>query len=323
MTNAAPSPRGSRFGDGRETLSLIGFRLLGMSMLAHLSRSAVTPSHPIQGGDPFGRDASAWRTALIAPPGLFRDGFAHLIATCVAEIRLECHDSVEDLVPGSTRLGLLAFDPGACSREALSAKLEALRARCDGAPIGLVTRDDRAPGAAGLGMLGVAGVVSLSASVEVAVAAVRLMSVGGYCLPPEALSAATHPIAYDVAEEVETESPLKGASTIDEPAGLRHDLTARERDVLQSLRSGHQNKIIAYELGISESTVKVHLRNIMKKLNASNRTQVALGGQLFFDRSSAPVYAAVAPRVEFDRDLPESAHSVPRIESEVDIRRLA
>jgi DNA-binding NarL/FixJ family response regulator len=292
-------------------------------MLAQLSRSAVAPSHPIQAGNTLGCDDSAWRVALIAPPGLFRDGFAHLIAACVAEIRIECYDSVEDLVPGATRLALLAFDPSACSREALSAKLEALRARCCGAPIGVVTRDDRAPGAAGLGALGVAGVVSLSAGAEVAVAAVRLMSVGGYCLPPEALSATTRPIASDAAEEAETESLLKDAGAIDERAGLRPDLTARERDVLQSLRSGHQNKIIAYELGISESTVKVHLRNIMKKLNASNRTQVALGGQLIFDRSSAPVYVAVAPHIEFDRGLPESAHGVPRIEPEADFRRLA
>ncbi len=47
--------------------------------------------------------------------------------------------------------------------------------------------------------------------------------------------------------------------------------------MLRSLREGHQNKIIAHQLGISESTVKVHLRNIMKKLRASNRTQAALG----------------------------------------------
>ena len=56
-----------------------------------------------------------------------------------------------------------------------------------------------------------------------------------------------------------------------------HDasFTPREIEVLHRLRQGLQNKIIAYELGISESTVKVHLRNVMKKLNASNRTQVA------------------------------------------------
>jgi len=40
------------------------------------------------------------------------------------------------------------------------------------------------------------------------------------------------------------------------------------------LRQGEPNKIIAHELGVSESTVKVHLRSIMSKLKVSNRTQI-------------------------------------------------
>ena len=50
----------------------------------------------------------------------------------------------------------------------------------------------------------------------------------------------------------------------------------RQLQVLKGLRQGKQNKIIAYELGMCESTVKVHIRHIMKKLNARNRTQVVL-----------------------------------------------
>jgi DNA-binding NarL/FixJ family response regulator len=50
----------------------------------------------------------------------------------------------------------------------------------------------------------------------------------------------------------------------------------RQLQVLERLRQGKQNKIIAYELGMCESTVKVHIRLIMKKLNARNRTQVVL-----------------------------------------------
>jgi DNA-binding NarL/FixJ family response regulator len=45
--------------------------------------------------------------------------------------------------------------------------------------------------------------------------------------------------------------------------------------VIDALRRGKPNKIIANELNMRESTVKVHVRNIMKKLNATNRTQVA------------------------------------------------
>ena len=43
----------------------------------------------------------------------------------------------------------------------------------------------------------------------------------------------------------------------------------------KGLRRGKANKIIAYELNLCESTVKVHIRNIMKKLGATNRTEVA------------------------------------------------
>ena len=49
--------------------------------------------------------------------------------------------------------------------------------------------------------------------------------------------------------------------------------TRRELELLELLRRGMQNKLIAHELGISESTVKAHLRSIMMKLKAKNRTQ--------------------------------------------------
>ena len=52
-------------------------------------------------------------------------------------------------------------------------------------------------------------------------------------------------------------------------------LSSREKDVLEGLVAGKANKIIAYELNMRESTVKVHVRNIMKKLHATNRTEVA------------------------------------------------
>ena len=55
-------------------------------------------------------------------------------------------------------------------------------------------------------------------------------------------------------------------------------LTLRQNEVLRLLRQGQSNKRIARELHMSESTVKVHIRQIMRKLGASNRTQAALCG---------------------------------------------
>ena len=56
-------------------------------------------------------------------------------------------------------------------------------------------------------------------------------------------------------------------------------LTPSEQRVLELLRVGKPNKVIARELNIEESTVKVHVRRIMRKLNAANCRQAALVAQ--------------------------------------------
>ncbi len=52
-------------------------------------------------------------------------------------------------------------------------------------------------------------------------------------------------------------------------------LSERQAAVADAVALGKPNKIIAYELDLCESTVKVHIRTIMKKLKARNRTEVA------------------------------------------------
>lgn len=50
------------------------------------------------------------------------------------------------------------------------------------------------------------------------------------------------------------------------------DLTARELDVLRLIRDGYRNKQIADQLTISENTVNFHIKNLMEKLRANDRT---------------------------------------------------
>jgi DNA-binding NarL/FixJ family response regulator len=50
------------------------------------------------------------------------------------------------------------------------------------------------------------------------------------------------------------------------------DLTAREMDVLQLIRDGYRNKQIADQLSISENTVNFHIKNLVDKLQANDRT---------------------------------------------------
>lgn len=56
------------------------------------------------------------------------------------------------------------------------------------------------------------------------------------------------------------------------------DLTKREREVLEKLADGHRNRDIGARLFIAEETVKVHVKHIMQKLRARDRTQAVVVG---------------------------------------------
>ncbi|KAB2681245.1 MULTISPECIES: response regulator transcription factor [Brucella/Ochrobactrum group] len=106
---------------------------------------------------------------------------------------------------------------------------------------------------------GVKGYIPTSVNVNVCVEALRLAMAGGTFVPASSVLALRH--ATD--PNSQRLQPLGGM------------FTQRQAEVVNALRRGKANKIIAYELKLRESTVKVHIRNIMKKLKASNRTEVA------------------------------------------------
>ena len=96
---------------------------------------------------------------------------------------------------------------------------------------------------------------------EVAIATVRFVLAGGTYAPIDCLLSRGPPA------NVLSQPPLTGL------------VTNRELAVIQAIQKGKSNKVIAYELNMCESTVKVHVRRIMKKLNAKNRTDVAIKSQ--------------------------------------------
>jgi DNA-binding NarL/FixJ family response regulator len=99
---------------------------------------------------------------------------------------------------------------------------------------------------------------SAGMSIQPAIAAIRLVMDGGSFAPAD-LVAGTKLSCGEAAVPART--------------------TLRENEVLSHLRHGQSNKIIAYELGMSECTVKVHARNIMRKMGATNRTQAVYKSQ--------------------------------------------
>jgi DNA-binding NarL/FixJ family response regulator len=70
-----------------------------------------------------------------------------------------------------------------------------------------------------------------------------------------------------------TETPPAALSRSEGPW---RELTRRQRDVLALISEGKPNKLIADALNMSESTVKAHVKQIIRRLNVANRTQAAL-----------------------------------------------
>lgn len=75
-----------------------------------------------------------------------------------------------------------------------------------------------------------------------------------------------------------TKAPLRAANGTPQPpdpSGLAL-LSAREREVLAHIACGDSNKVIARKLDIAETTVKIHVQHILRKLQLSSRVQAAV-----------------------------------------------
>ncbi|MEP3246225.1 MAG: response regulator transcription factor [Sneathiella sp.] len=107
------------------------------------------------------------------------------------------------------------------------------------------------------------GFLDRSASRDITLAAVQLILAGGQYFPPE---------AHDSYEANASETDVR-SHRVRFSEGIRQILTPRQIQVLQAISEGKSNKAIADELGISAGTVKVHVSNLMKDLQAKNRTQ--------------------------------------------------
>jgi DNA-binding NarL/FixJ family response regulator len=113
---------------------------------------------------------------------------------------------------------------------------------------------------------GARGYIPTSLSLNIALEAMHFVEAGGIFAPASSLMSRPHSAqSFDL--HTEDEKKL---------------FTARQAAVLAALRRGKANKQIAYELNMREGTVKVHIRHIMKKLKARNRTEaVVLANGLF------------------------------------------
>lgn len=164
---------------------------------------------------------------------------------------------------GGERVDLVILDTGSIRLpdERVASDVRFLQDRFEGSPIILLSdREDSAHVAQALSY-GVRGFIPTSLGANVVAEAVRLVGAGGTFVPASAL---VHALG------------VRRDGTGRVSGGGSAGLTPRECEVLNLLREGKPNKIIAATLELKETTVKIHVRHIMKKLKATNRTEAAL-----------------------------------------------
>ena len=138
---------------------------------------------------------------------------------------------------------------------------------------------------------------------EIVVQVIRFVLAGGIYVPPDILLEGSSGAMSSRGSQAAPDQPTTCVSTVTASSAgaalakgfpLSSAMTRRELAVIQAIQQGKSNKLIAYQLNMCESTVKVHVRNIMRKLAAKNRTEVAIKAQSMLNTISATVSADAA-----------------------------
>jgi DNA-binding NarL/FixJ family response regulator len=158
---------------------------------------------------------------------------------------------------------------------------------------------------------------------EVAEAAANVVLAGGTFAPagslllepasvPKHLMQQPEPGAHGLEYSHSSPEQCIGKSRGDsEPVG-GSEVTTRELEVLASLAKGKSNKMIGRELDMREGTVKVHVRSLLKKLNATNRIQLAVRACRALDNATFPADPA-ADKGSTDTSRSQETESTPAV----------
>jgi len=230
------------------------------------------PSHPQHLNGVNGKDSGALKLkkpgiVVVHRRAVFRDCFVRCLEVSYRDHDVFSFANVADWFSSkepnalAAAIIIIVIDDG---DESGVADLEFLEAAAATIPVVIVSDVDDFDHIVRALKSGARGYIPTSLPFNVAVEAVRLVKAGGTFVP-----------AGSFVHDHHEKQPASKTGAL---------LTERQMKVVEEIRLGKANKQIAYELNMSEHTVKVHLRHIMRKLKARNRTEVAVLSGDFFER---------------------------------------
>jgi DNA-binding NarL/FixJ family response regulator len=166
-------------------------------------------------------------------------------------------------VEAAEEIDVILYNLGSAhpSSQAVGGELRELVAEASPTPVIVIAESEELDVMFGAIECGARGYIPASIGIDMLFHATNLTSAGGIFLPTSAVRS--------------LQTYIKGKGAPVSPAVTPDLLTTRQAAVAEAIRQGKANKTIAYDLNMCENTVKVHVRNIMKKLKATNRTEAA------------------------------------------------
>ena len=205
---------------------------------------------------------------------LTRDCVSRELSRHLPELQIDSRTSAHDISPDDERFELIILHAhgalidnqarsGRTDDNRVRSELSMLEQAVPDTPLVLLSDTECTQNILGAFQHRIRGYIPTTLPINLVAEAIRLISKGGTYIPPAILSLSSSLVTARSAESVAKHTEIASFSP-------------RQSEVLHRLWLGKSNKSIAYELKMCESTVKVHIRSIMKKLKVNNRTQVVV-----------------------------------------------
>jgi two-component system nitrate/nitrite response regulator NarL len=208
-------------------------------------------------------------TLLICRSTVLHAGLSHILSNTPFALVDNVIDPASDVSAFAASEPVLILLCDSLSPEEYLQAIERLKAQCPSCWV-VVLADHLEPDAVmRLYEAGLNGLCSPAMGGSSLVKALELVVAGETFLP------ATVGLAL-LEQQSRRSMPDTQAARTTPAAGLAGQLSDREAQILRSLMQGTSNKMIARQLGLAEATVKVHIKSILRKVQAANRTQAAM-----------------------------------------------
>ena len=217
-------------------------------------------------------DTMEFRRALVVH--FLKDWAAAQKVELLSFVPQDAHQALRDGVA----CRMIVFNAGvaACSSPETLAEIRVLRALAPSACLIVVAAEEIREDVVAVMQSGAEGYLSNQSSPDLVLRALSFVLEGGTCFPRSVVTRGPFPDEAPLRAGFETSRAVPRAIAAAAPTSHLPDLSDRQKAILEGVCRGEPNKIIGRALNLPESTVKVHVREIMRKLSVSNRTQVAV-----------------------------------------------